>query len=438
MSALRAAAGGWPARWGVPLAGVAVGAAAVVIGAAAVVAGGNLGTPSPPFLARWDPAAAPAALIALAVLMSAVLIAPLGLRRPRHPGAFALAAFAFALALGMAVGSARGGLHALYAVFQAGPGGSYEAHDEYLPGLPALAHGSGYYIAHFASLIPYLPVHVRGNPPGPLIALHALGIDSAPALAALCIGVGALSVPLTYALGRSLGGEARGRTAAILCAFSPALLLFGVTSMDYVFATLGLVAGCLLTARAPAGRLAGALAAAVITFFSWLLFAVPVWAVLVAARREGRRAAIVLAAQCAAALAVVYGALVLGAGYDPVATLRATLAAYRHGISAVRPYAYWVIGSPAAWGIALGLPVAWAALRACGAGDPAAVALGVVVLAAGALGATKAETERIWLPFVPLACVGAAAALGGRRLRGALALLAIQTLAVQLLFDTVW
>ena len=52
-------------------------------------------------------------------------------------------------------------------------------------------------------------------------------------------------------------------------------------------------------------------------------------------------------------------------------------------------------------------------------------------------GFTKAETERIWLPFVPLACV-AAAALPIRRLSSVLLALGAQALAVELLFNTVW
>jgi hypothetical protein len=54
------------------------------------------------------------------------------------------------------------------------------------------------------------------------------------------------------------------------------------------------------------------------------------------------------------------------------------------------------------------------------------------------LGLTKAETERIWLPFVPLACIAASAAAPAARLRPMLAALAVQGLAVELLFFTVW
>jgi hypothetical protein len=173
-------------------------------------------------------------------------------------------------------------------------------------------------------------------------------------------------------------------------------------------------------------------------FFSWLLFAIPAWAVLVAWRRDGPRRALVSACTSALAIVMVFGALALTLGYDPLATLKATDAAYRHGIARVRPYDYWIVGSPAAWWIALGLPIGWGMLRAGARGDPAALALVAIVIAGSVLGLTKAETERIWLPFVPLACAAAAAALPPRHLRPVLYALIAQALAIQLLFDTVW
>jgi methylthioxylose transferase len=54
------------------------------------------------------------------------------------------------------------------------------------------------------------------------------------------------------------------------------------------------------------------------------------------------------------------------------------------------------------------------------------------------LGFTKAETERIWLFFVPLACVGAAAVMPERRLVPVLGLLAAQAFLMQHLLGTVW
>ncbi len=60
-----------------------------------------------------------------------------------------------------------------------------------------------------------------------------------------------------------------------------------------------------------------------------------------------------------------------------------------------------------------------------------------MIVVAALAGFTKAETERIWLPFFPLACV-AAASLGVPRLRLVLVVLAAQAIAVEVLFGTVW
>jgi hypothetical protein len=155
-------------------------------------------------------------------------------------------------------------------------------------------------------------------------------------------------------------------------------------------------------------------------------------------RREGLRSAAALTAVCALAVAAVYATLAVTLGYDPLATLKATDALYRNGIAHIRPYAYWLFGSPTAWWIGLGLPIGSAALCAGASRDACALALFAVVMVSAVLGFTKAETERIWLPFVPLACVAAAAVVPARRLPGLLSLLAAQALALQLLFDTVW
>jgi methylthioxylose transferase len=424
--------------WLVPLAGATVAAATIATGQWIKATGGQLGVFFPPFYAHWHPYAGDLAPLAGVVLAGAAVATPAPARRVSRPVAFALVLYALALALGVALNIARGGVHDLWAVFKTGPGGSLEAYQEYLPGLPLLSAGVHSYVSHFPALIPALPIHVAGNPPGPLVVLHLLGIRTAQALAVLCIGLGALTAPLAYDLGRTVGGEERGRVAGVLTAFSPALLVWGVTSADYAFAALGLAAACLLVRRGWFPRAAGALIAAVLTFLSWFLFAIPAWAALVVMRRDGVRRALVLAGFCAVALGLVYGALALALGYDPFATISATAAAYRRGISHVRPYAYWLFASPTAWWLGLGLPIGWMALRAAGAREASALALFGVVIVSAVLGLTKAETERIWLPLVPLACVAGAAVLPARHLTGVLWLLAAQALAVQLLFDTVW
>jgi hypothetical protein len=267
--------------------------------------------------------------------------------------------------------------------------------------------------------------------------MHLLSITSAGRLTAVCVLVGALVAPFTYVLGRELGDERRGRQAAALAALSPSMVLFGVTSVDFVFAAFAAAVACLLLARRTAVVGAGCLAAGIAAFFSWVLLAIPVWAALTVVRRNGPRAGMILGGAALAGIAFVTLALAAVWGYDPVSILRTASRIYGGGAAAHRPYAFWVFGSPAAWLAMLGAPVAWLALRALARGDPAAVGLAVVVTISALAGFTKAETERIWLPYVPLACV-AAAAMPIRRLRLILGALALQAVVIEVLFGTVW
>jgi hypothetical protein len=392
---------------------------------------GRLGVATPPFVADWAPKLDPLAAVSVVVLAAGCVAAPLLLEL--RPGAFVVSVWGLALALGLALNVARLGTAGWSAVFDLRRGG--EAVNEYLPGLPAIGYGVRFYLDRFAELVPSQPVNVAGHPPGPLLLVHALGIRSAAGLAALCIGAGSLTAPLTYALARALQPDRTARIAALLVAFSPVVLLDGVTSFDYVFAALGTGAAALLVRRrAPAG----AAALAVATLFSWALFGVAAWAALVVALRDGARAALVVALGCGAAI-VGLAALMAGVwGYDPIGTLRATAAVYDNSIASMRPYPYWGFGSAVAWGVMLGPPIAAAALRSVVRRDEAALALASVVAVAALGGFTKAETERIWLFLVPFACVAAAPVLASRPLRRALALLAVQALLFQALFATVW
>jgi hypothetical protein len=86
----------------------------------------------------------------------------------------------------------------------------------------------------------------------------------------------------------------------------------------------------------------------------------------------------------------------------------------------------------------LGVPIAAGALRALARASDAAVALAVVVAIAAAAGFTKAETERIWLFLVPLACVAAAPLLARARIGAVVAACIAQAFVVEVLFDTIW
>jgi methylthioxylose transferase len=421
------------------VAGVAVAVAAVVAYGLVVHARyGRLGTASPPFVSGWAPAVAPNAVaIAVVVLGLVVVLAPRAISRPRSAIAFAAALTVAAAASALAVNAARTGPRAWSAVFT--PGRSFEAANEYLPSLAAAGQGVHFLLDRFDLLVASLAPNAGAHPPGLLVLLHATGIATPNALAALCIAAAAALPALTYGLARGvLDDEPRARTAALLAALSPDVLLFATTSADAVYAALATAAAWGLAARTTRARTAGAGLLALGSLFSWALPAIAAWAVVHAARRDGRRRALNLAALCAAALLALHGALAVAYGWDPLAALRATERLYRNSLASIRPYRYWVLGSPVAWLVTLGLPIAAGLVAATARRRPAAVALAVVVAIAAAGGFTKAETERIWLFLTPLAAVAAADVLPPRALKPVLAALAAQALAWQLLFNTVW
>jgi len=420
----------------VALAGALICAGTIAFGLLTVAGGGELGAPLAPFLSRWDPQLHPLALLGAAALAGTVVLAG-PLRTAASPLRFAAALLALALVLRLALAVARGGgVDAWWAVYELP---KPESGNEYLPALPAVDLGLRFFLDSFAEVGTSLPVHAIGHPPGLLVTMHLLGIDSAPALAVLTIGLGAVSVPIAYLLARELLDEATARTAALLYLFAPCAVLYGATSADALFATLAVAAAALLLVRRrAASHVIGPAALALAAFFSYANLAVGAWAVLVAASRESSRSAAVLAASCGTGLIVLYGLLHLATGFDPLGAVQATEAVYREGIASRRPYAFWLFGSPVAFLVVLGLPIAWYALRALARGESVAIALFAVLAISALLGFTKAETERIYLFLVPLACIAAAPALPERFLTPTLAALAVQAFTAELLLATVW
>jgi hypothetical protein len=418
----------------VPAAGFAAMAVTVAVGLwLARREGRELGLPFPPFVGRWDPHATAWAFFAAALLGLAVRVAPRLLTLP--PAAFAVAAYAMTLALRLALGATSDGTAGWSRVFD--PEG-FEGPNEYLPALTALRYGPGFLLDRFAELVPALPVHAAGHPPGLLLVMDAFAIDTPGRLAALCIAGGAVIAPLAYALGRQLLDDRRARLAALLTATAPSVLLLGATSADALYAVLGLLAAWPLASPRRAARIAGAFALAAASLFAWSLLAIGAWAALLAWRRRGVRDMLALGLLCAVVLLAVHAVFAALTGFDPIGTLRATEQVYRFGVASERPYWFWLPGSPTAFLLMLGLPVAWLALRALATGDAAAVAIIAVIAVAAVAGFTKGEVERIWLFLTPLVCIAAASALDERRLRPALALLAVQALGWELVWNTLW
>jgi hypothetical protein len=416
----------------VPWIGAAAAVATVAVGLALDARGTQLGVPHPPFIGAYGPRATVWLLLAVPCFAGAVALVPALLRT--RPVVFAAALFIVTLILRLVLNFARIGPHGLDRALIVAPRG--EGKNEYLPSLAAFDYGPRFVLDRFAELVPSLPVHSAGHPPGLLLTMHYLGLDTAPRLAAFCIGVGALGAPLTYVLARRVMDDRHARIAGVLAAFSPAMLHFGATSADAVYLTLGLLAAIPLMSAKPATRLAGALVLAVVSLFAWSLLAIAAWAALLVLARDGVRPALQLAAITGAVLLAFHALFALATGFDPIGTLRATSHVYEVGIASRRPYAYWLFGSPTAFLLILGAPIAWLALKRLAEGAPEALAIAAVIAISCVLGFTKAETERIWLFLVPLVILAAAPLV--RRPRALVALLALQAVVYELLFDTLW
>jgi hypothetical protein len=128
-------------------------------------------------------------------------------------------------------------------------------------------------------------------------------------------------------------------------------------------------------------------------------------ATIAVARRRGRVLAI-------AAVPVVLAALAAAAaGFWWLDGLSAARRAYAVSLARVRPYGYFLLANLATLAVAVG-PVVWGWLpRARGRAWLVAAGAVVAVVVADLTGLSKAEVERIWLPFMPWLVAGAAAVL---------------------------
>ena len=365
------------ARVGIPLAAAVIGAVTLVVGFTHADPAATLGLPHPPLVGNWTVRAHPLLVVAVACFAAGVALVPRLLSPRVPPWAFAAASGVLTLVLRLALNAGRGGTEAWAHPFRL-DGSAFEGPNEYLPALNALDKGPRWFLDRFAELVPALPVHAAGHPPGLLLVMDALSLDTPARLAGLCIAAGALTVPAAYGLARTLLDEGAARVATLLLAFAPGTLLFGATSADAVYALLGVLACWALVTR-PA---LGALLLAVASLFAWSLLAVGAWAALLVLLREGWRRALALSVACGVALIAFYAVLYAATGFDPIGTLRATEQVYRLGIAQTRPYWFWLTGSPTAFLVVLGLPISWYALRALAARQTVALAVfGVIAVA---------------------------------------------------------
>lgn len=423
-------------------------------------AGVNIFVFFPPLLANWEPHTGPGTPLATLVAVAVVVFGPSFAARTgwvRLMFAAWGAAFAWTVALAMVDG------------WQDGIATRLSSDQEYLYDLPRVT-GIGQMLSIFSDHILttgqdpsqtwFWVTHVGAHPPGAFavfIGLDQIGLSGGGAAGVVVMLVGASAAAATAvtikalggersACGTRMGGEDLARRALPFAVLFPGAVWVGV-SADGMFAGV-LAWGVALLALATVGGarartigygLAGGLVLTLSIYLSYglaigVLFPL---AVLAATRRWS------ILAPALGGAAVVVAAFTLSGfwwldGFDNVRLI------YADSIAQDRPYDYFVWANIAAVLFALG-PAVVAGLRRL-VTHPRAVPIGAVLLiAAGVLavaladysGMSKAEVERIWLPFgvwLVLAC----GLLPRRQVRGWLVAQALLALAVNHLLTMPW
>lgn len=303
------------------------------------------------------------------------------------------------------------------------------------------------------------PAHVAGHPPGAtltFVGLDRAGLGGGAWAGLWCIVVGGSAAVAVLITLRALTDEHLARRAAPFLVLAPFAVWTGTSADGYFMAVAAWSVALLALASTRTGR-AGAAAA----LGSGLLFGLTCYlsygltligllllAVLVLARTVRPIGPLVLGALVAPVAFTL-------AGFDWWEGYRQLVERYYQGAGGVRPYSYWVWANLACATLAAGF-AAVAGLRRTATALPGALlglrsgtttaaqrsavlvlAALVTLLVADLSGMSKAETERIWQPFM-LWLLPAAAALPTADRRGWLTAQAVVALLINHLLWTGW
>lgn len=338
--------------------------------------------------------------------------------------------------------------------WQRGFAGRLTARHEYLRQVPTITDIPEALRDFSSRILDFQPnswmTHVSGHPPGALLTfvwLDRIGLSGGAWAGLWCLLIGSSAAAAIVVTVRVLSGDELARTAAPFVAVAPTAIWIAVSADGYY---AGVAAwGVALLAMATRNRrpiVTGAAAGLVLGWgiflnYGLVLMALPAVAVLLTTDR--RTAMKVLSAAVAAALAVVAAFALAGFWWFDGYTL--VQQRYWQGIAVNRPFQYWVWANLASVVCAVGLGTVagmsrvfdLAALRQRSGLHLVVLAALVAILCADLSMLSKAETERIWLPFtVWLAAAGALLPASSRRWW--LALNVLGALALNHLILTNW
>jgi methylthioxylose transferase len=303
--------------------------------------------------------------------------------------------------------------------WKSGFAGRLTARHEYLLQVPGVTD-IGEALRSFARRIPdFQPdswiTHVSGHPPGALLTfvwLDRLGLGGGAWAATLCLLVGSSAATAIVVTLRALNDEATARLAAPFVAIAPTAIWIAVSADGYFagVAAWGLALLALAVNRSVRAPVVAAVGSGLL--LGWALFlnyglaliAILAAAVVLAARQR-RQALTALAVAIPVALVVV--AVFAWAGFWWFDGYTLVQQRYWQTIASARPFQYWSWANFASVVCAIGLgSVAGvskvfnlAAIRRRSGIHLLVLAALIAIVCADLSMLSKAETERIWLPF---------------------------------------
>jgi len=303
--------------------------------------------------------------------------------------------------------------------WQRGFAGRLTTRDEYVSQVPGITDIAATVRTFAGRIVDFQPnswvTHVSGHPPGALLTfvwLDRIGLHGGAWAGLLCLLAGSSAAAAVVIAVRALADEQTARRAAPFVAVAPTAIWVAVSADGY-FA--GVAAwGIALLALASHGRvrfpaLAGAAAGlllgwGVFVSYGLILMGLPAAAVLASAP-DWRRSLRALGPAVLAAIAVAVTFAVAGFSWFDGYTL--VQQRYWQGIAKDRPFQYWWWANLACVVCAIGLgSVAGisrvfdaAAIRRRSGFHLVLLATLAVIVCADLSMLSKAETERIWLPF---------------------------------------
>jgi hypothetical protein len=341
--------------------------------------------------------------------------------------------------------------------WQRGFAGRLTTRDEYLSQVPSITDIPATVRTFSSRILDFQPnswvTHVSGHPPGALLTfvwLDRIGLRGGAWAGLLCLLVGSSAAAAVVIAVRALADEQTARRAAPFVAVAPTAIWVAVSADGYFagVAAWGLALLAVAVHRAvrfPALVSAGAgllLGWGVFLNYGLMLLVLPAAAVLVSAA-EWRAALRALgpAALAAAAVAATFAV----AGFSWLDGYTLVQQRYWQGIAKDRPFQYWGWANLACVVCAIGLgSVAgisrvfdWTAIRRRSGFHLLLLALLAVIVCADLSMLSKAETERIWLPFT-IWLTAAPALLPARSHRRWLALNAAGALLLNSIIFTNW